>query len=130
MLISTLSFAAATHAQTSVKFPTIVGDTVVNTGTQSKVIAVTGGYSGVAVQVILTKLSGTGAGTVKVQGSLDGTNYKDIGSAYTITDVTTQSCTFYVTAPLPQYVKVLTTGSGTESILPVVYYRLSKYQTY
>ena len=124
-----IALATVSNAQSTVKFPTIVGDTVANTGTQAKVIATSGGFSGAAVQVVLTKLSGTGAGTVGLYGSLDGVNYVQIGSNFTITNVTTQACTFYVSAPLPQYIKVLTTGSGTESILPVVYYRLPKYQT-
>lgn len=116
-------------AQHAVHMPLVAGDSIVNTGTASKVIPLTAGYSGIAVEVLLTKNSGTGAGTIKLQGSNDGTNYTQIGSTFTITDVATQSTMFYVVAPLPQYIKVLGTGSGTENVTLSVYYRLPYFQT-
>ncbi|HEY4112193.1 hypothetical protein [Puia sp.] len=120
--------ASATHAQKAVTLPLAAGDTITNTGTASKVIELTSGPSGIAVQVVLTKLSGTGAGTVVLQGCNDGVNYTAIGSAFTITNVTTQSTMFYVAAPVPRFVKVLATGSGTESVVQTVIYRAPRYQ--
>lgn len=110
------------NAQRATLMPLVAGDTIANTGTVTKIITLTAGYGGCAIQTVLTKLSGTGAGTVGVYGSLDGTNYVQIGSNSTITNVTTQSFTFYVAEPVPVYVKVLATGSGTESVVMRTYY--------
>lgn len=118
---------AMVNAQRATLMPLVAGDTIVNTGTVAKIFTATAGYSGAAVQVVLSKISGTGAGTVQLYGSLDGTNYTAIGSAYTITDVATQSQVFYVTAPLAVYIKVLATGSGTESVKMRTYYVERKY---
>lgn len=119
---SLLLFAAAGRAQV-ITLPLAAGDTAVNTGTASKVIGFSAGYQGVAIQAVATEISGTSAGTIKLQGSLDGTNYTDIASqSYTVTDVASQSTIFYVAAPLPRYIKVLQTGSGTmSSVLSVKY---------
>lgn len=120
--------AATSFSQVSVKLSLATGDTIVNTGTSSKILQITSAPSGVALQVVLTKISGTGAGSTQLQGSLDGVNYVNIGSAYTITNTATQSTAFYVAAPVPQYLKVLSTGSGTESVQQAVWYRITKYQ--
>jgi hypothetical protein len=127
VLIALIGFTAV-NAQRATVMPLAVGDTIANTGTASKIITITGGYSGAAIQVVLTKISGTGAGTVKLMGSNDNTNFTQIGSSFTITDVASQNTVFYVSAPLPVYVKVLATGSGTESVLQSVSYVLRKYQ--
>lgn len=123
--------SVATYAQSgsAVKLPLVAGDTIVNTGVVKKTLKLTGGYSGSAIQVVLAKISGTGAGSVIIQGSNDGVNYKAIGSAYTITDVTTQSQVFYVTSPLPTYVQVQATGSGTEAVQLSVWYNTKLYQS-
>lgn len=118
------------HSQAqTVHMPLTAGDTVTNTGTASKIFTISGGYSGAVIQAIVTKLSGTGAGTVQLFGSEDGVNYKQIGADYTVTNVTTQSQIFYVTAPLPKFVKILETGSGTMSAVLTVYYDLRRYYT-
>lgn len=127
-LLIALVSAVSLNAQTVTKMPLVAGDTIVNTGTSSKIFTASAGYSGGVIHVVLNKISGTGAGTVQVQGSLDGVNYVNLGSAFTITNVATQSQVFYLTAPLPHYVKVLSTGSGTESVQQVVYYVLRRYQ--
>lgn len=121
-------FAVSGFSQFSSKMPLVAGDTIVNTGTVSKVQQITTGPSGIIFQVNLTKISGTGAGTVQLYGSLDGVTYTAVGSAFTITNVTTQAAYISVASPLPQYIKVLCTGSGTESVAVQVYYRAPKYQ--
>lgn len=126
-LLLVIAAGFASHAQQATVIALAAGDTVNNTGTAEKVIKVTGGYQGIAVQAVVTKLSGTGAGTVQLFGSLDGTNYKQIGSDYTVTNVTTQSQIFYVAGPLPVYVRVLETGSGTMSAVLTVKYVLRKH---
>jgi hypothetical protein len=128
-LMLVIGAAFSVNAQTATTIALAAGDTVNNTGTASKVIKITGGYSGIAVTAIATEISGTSGGSIKIQGSPDGTNYDDIGSAYTVTDVASQSKTFYITAPLPVYLKVLQTGAGTMSSVLSVKYVLRKYQT-
>ncbi len=122
-------FTESALAQSRVTIALVAGDTITNTGTITRVIngPLSGGWGGLSVQVVLTKLSGTGAGTLKIQGSNDGTNYVDIGSAFTITNVATQSTIFYVTAPLPAYIRATATGSGTESVVATYIYRFSRY---
>lgn len=128
-LLTAVLIAATAISQVSVKLPLAAGDTIVNTGTSSKILQVTTAPSGVVLHVVLTRQSGTGAGTTVCQGSLDGVNYVTIGSSYTITNTATQSTVFYVAAPVPQYLKILSTGSGTEAVQQVVWYRAPKYQS-
>lgn len=130
LLCSLLAMAAIfAQAQSSTLMPLIAGDTIVNTGTVTKTVTVTTAPSGIFLQATLTKISGTGAGTAQLQFSLDGVNYVNSGSAYTITNTATQAAQFTVTAPVPQYVRILFTGSGTESVQVRVYYRAPKYQS-
>ena len=94
----------------------VAGDTVVNTATVNKVIRTTGAYSATGVQIVITKISGTVAGTTKLQGSLNGTNWEDIGSAFTHTDVASQAKLFTVTSGVPYtYLRTTSVGSGTMS---------------
>jgi hypothetical protein len=127
IIAAALTFGVfSVKAQTAVRFPVVAGDTITNTGTVSKILQSTGKVSGVVFQTVLTKLSGTGAGTVAVYGSNDGTNYKSLTGDSTIANVTTQSFVFRIAAPLPQYLKVLYTGSGTESVRTHTYYKLAQ----
>ena len=105
LIIASLSVFALS-AQSSTK---LGPDVITNTGTATKIIQATAGYSGAAIQVVESLTSGTGAGTVQLSGSNDGVNYVNIGSAYTITNVALQSTVVYIAAPLPQYIKILTT---------------------
>lgn len=120
----------AVQAQRAILLPLVVGDTIVNTGTVTKTLPpLTAGYAGVMIQSNLTKISGTGAGTAQLQVSLDGVNYTNSGSAYTITNVATQSPQFTITAPVPVYARILFTGSGTESVQTVTYYVVRRYSS-
>ncbi|MDB5288536.1 MAG: hypothetical protein JWR05_3485 [Mucilaginibacter sp.] len=126
LLIGLASFAQKGSA---VKLPLIAGDTIVNTGTTSRVIKFTGGYNGAVLQINVALASGTGAGTLTLMGSLDGVNYKTIGSAYTITNTASQSAQFTVTAPLPTFIKVAGAGSGTEVAILTYWYNDPLFQT-
>jgi hypothetical protein len=130
MLVANVASAQAQFGA-GVKMPLTAGDTVVNTGTSSKIVKITGGFNGATIQANLQLLSGTGAGTVVIQGSVDGVTYANISgiSSYTITNTANQSAVFYVPNPLPGYIKILATGSGTESTVLSVWYRTPKYQT-
>jgi len=123
-----VGLASATQAQKAVTMPLAAGDTIVNTGTAGKVLELTSGPNGVALQVVLTKISGTGAGTIQMHGSNDGVNYTNIGSAYTITNTFPQGPTFFITSPIPRFLKVLSTGSGTESVVQTIIYRAPRFQ--
>ena len=89
-------------------------DTVTNTGT----VALSGrvvGSGTLAVQVVVTEISGTTAGTVSLHGSLDGTSYALIDSVtFSPADVTSAQGFIWksdeVYAP---YYRVTYTGSGT-----------------
>lgn len=123
-----LSFS--TQAQRAVAMPLVLGDTIVNTGTVTKLLPpFTAGYSGVSIQANLAKISGTGAGTAQLQISLDGTNFVNSGSAFTITNVAAQSASFTISTPVPVYAQLLFTGSGTESVQVRIYYVARKYGT-
>lgn len=113
----------------AVRLPIILGDTIVNTGTTSKVIKYTGGYSGTVLQIDVALVSGTGAGTLTLSGSQDGVIYKTIGSAYTITNTASQAAQFTVVAPLPTFIKVAGAGSGTEVAALTYWYNTPIYQT-
>jgi len=100
-------------------------DTVTNTGTNyltNRYVASGAAYS-VAVQWTAVKLSGTVAGTVTLQGSLDGLNYVAITgnatventtiSTFTATDVASQTKVWVIkNNPYPWY-RVSWTGAGT-----------------
>ena len=123
------SIGAYAQKGNAVKLPTVTGDTVANTGTVVKSLQFTGGYSGVIVEVPLHLISGTGAGTVTLSGSLSGVNFTTIGSAYTITNTANQSAIFYISNPVPSSIKITVAGSGTESLATQFWYRTPIYQT-
>jgi hypothetical protein len=122
--------AMAVKAQGSVCPNTIAGDTLVNAGTVTKPITVTGGYSSANVQVVLTKISGTVGGTTRLQGSVNNADWEDIGSAYTNTDVASQAKMFTITGGVPYvYLRVRAAGTGTMSARVKICYTLKKFQT-
>lgn len=109
-------------AQRATLMPLVAGDTVANTGTVTKVLTFTAGYEGVAIQPVLTKLSGTAAGTVILYESLDGVNYKSTGDTLTVTNVTTNTAVWKKLAPVPVYYKVIAGGATTVSAVLRIYY--------
>lgn len=118
----------ATQSQAQVYQSTLAaGDTVVDAGTAAKVINITGDYKGVVFNPIFTKISGTVAGTIKLQGSLDGSTYTDVASqTFTATNIATGQTLWYVTAPLARYYKITWTGTGTMSAVLSYKYRVNK----
>ena len=92
-------------------------DTITNTTVKAQYAIVKGVNQHVTVQCTLTKISGTVAGTVKLQGSIDGVVYNDVPGAgtFTLTDVASQNCAFYSIPSIYQYYKILVTPSGTQS---------------
>jgi len=123
-----VGMVSTTMAQQATLMPLVAGDTVVNTATVNKQFTSTAGYSATGVQIVITKISGTVAGTTKLQGSLNGSNWEDIGSAFTHTDVATQAKLFTITGGVPYtYLRTTSTGSGTMSARVRVYYVQKKH---
>lgn len=118
-----LLFCATTvEAQTTatlknVDYPTLAIDTVTNTGTGALFINLTQGYTNVTIQPKVTKISGTitSNSNVKLQGSLDGTNYFNItGDTMQVTNTgSAQMTTWQKTTQTYKYYKVTYTGVGT-----------------
>lgn len=128
LLAVLMAFSNNTHAQTPSLLPLIAGDTVVNTATVNKQITASAGYSAVGVQAVITKISGTVAGTATFQGSLDNTNWETIGSAFTMTNVATQAKLFVQSGGSPyHYYRVSFVGSGTMSASVRIYYVVRKF---
>lgn len=87
-------------------------DTTTNTGTTSTTAFTTPvRATGIVFEVIELKISGTVAGTIALQGSLDGTNWVTIGSATSASDASTN----YRLATTERWYKyrILRTGAGT-----------------
>lgn len=118
-----------TQAQSSVKVTPAAGDTIVNSATVTRILPqLTGGYAGAIVQVDLTRIGGTLSGSITLSGSLNGVLYTAIGSAYSFSN-TNLSAYFSVAAPLPQYLKITSVGTGgAMSATQAIWYKLPKYQ--
>jgi hypothetical protein len=115
------------QAQRATVFPLVSADSLTNADTVSKVITLTAGYSGIAIQPIVSKVSGTGAGTVVLYESLDGSNYKSTGDTLSLTNVAAQSTIWHKTSPVPVYYKVTGISSGTVVEILRVYYVARKH---
>ena len=98
-----------------------VKDTTDNTGTSYVTLPVSNWYNTITIQSVVTKISGTVAGTVTLQGSIDGTNFVTVSSSYadvtsySPTDVATSSKLFVVTGSPYRYYRLSYTGAGTMS---------------
>jgi hypothetical protein len=127
IILGALLFASQ-QSQAQVFVSTLAaGDTVVDAGTASKTFNISGDFKGIVVNPIFTKISGTVAGTIKLQGSLDGSTYTDVTSqTFTATNIATGQTLWYVTAPLARYYKITWTGTGTMSAVLSYRYRVNK----
>lgn len=94
---------------------TATRDTITNTGLGVLTTKRTGGTnSPVTIEVYVTKVSGTVAGTIALQGSLDGTNFKGINTSETQTAIATATLT-----------DATNSYSWRLSTSPYLYYRVS-----
>lgn len=107
----------------------LTNDTVTNTGSNYVTLQVQNWYNTVSIQPIVTKISGTAAGTVTLQGSNDGVNFVTVNTKYlstldpyfttgaaatlTITNVTTNTGVFVVIGSPYLYYRLSYAGSGT-----------------
>jgi len=121
LLVIGFAITSAT-AQRASTIPVAAGDTTVNTDTASKVLSITAGYSGVIIQPIVSKVSGTVAGKVYLYQSLDGVNYTAATDSITLSNQATNTGLWIKSAPNPVYYKISAITSGTQSsILGVKY---------
>jgi hypothetical protein len=92
-------------------------DTVTNSATKylTAPAPISGYKKLITIQFWAVEISGTTAGTAQVQASLDGSIWYNIGSAYTLTDVASQTNGFTITDWGSLYLRVAITGSGTMS---------------
>lgn len=92
-------------------------DTITNTTPKYQYAIVNGSNVHFTIQSTLDKISGTVAGTVKPQGSVDGVLYTDIAgqTAFTLTDVAQQTCSFVILNSPYQFYRIAVTPSGTQS---------------
>jgi len=109
--------SAADHAVT---------DTITNAVTKYQYGIIDDYQDTVAVQPTFTKVSGTAAATVKLQASVDGVSYNDVGSpeSYTVTDTTTQSVLFTMNPSYYRFYRLSIVPTGTQSVkvvTPVIY---------
>ncbi len=139
ILLLAISFVAPTQANAQdVKtiIPTPADDTLTNADTATVYISnATSGVGSVStavaessarsVECLLTKLSGTAAGSVKLQGSVDGTNYITI-STDTFTNITSNVFVYSMRSSTGDLIykqyRVQFITSGTVSAIPKVYY--------
>lgn len=127
MLASVFAYAQNTAYQVmKVHFANtnVLTDTVTNTATGyvSTLTAMVNPAYTTTVQIEIVKISGTVAGTVTLQGSLDGTNWSTatsgalaITATYTATDVATQSKNWIIVNNPYKYYRATWTGTGTMS---------------
>lgn len=119
---------ASTYAQGSFQLSPTTGDIIINTGVITKNFTITTGSNGVVIQASYVVNSGTGGGTAQLSGSVDNVNFINIQAAYTITASTPQANIWYVTAPVPPYLRIVYTGAATENTTVKTWVRAPKYQ--
>jgi len=125
--------AVSVNAQTASPFGVNArakGDTLTNADTLVKTFTSTAGYLFAAVQLNVKKISGTVAGTIKIEGSADnGSNFITLTTANdTLTN--TSNTKAYVFTYSPAYydhykVTVITSGTVSAKLLP--FYTLKVY---
>ena len=99
---------------------TVESDTVTNTGVGVLTTKRVTGTGAVTIQVNVTKVSGTVGGTISLQGSLDGTNFKALNTEETQTALATITATdasnvyhWRLSKSPFLYYRVSWTGTGT-----------------
>lgn len=102
------------HLKSSVSH--VKTDTVSGTATVNQSLQIQGYYPTIAIQPVVTKVSGTAAGAVRLYGSLDGVNYVRINptDSLLVTNVSTpQTKIFTITGSPYEFYRAAYTGVGT-----------------
>ncbi len=95
-----------------------VATALVNTASDSATIKVTSAYTSASFQSVVTKVSGTPAGTVKLYGSLDGTNFVNIASTDSLIITNVAKCTHIWNVAPSKYLwyRLVAVGAGTMNV--------------
>lgn len=91
-----------------------VSDTITNATAEYQYGTVRGTNTGITVSVLLTKGTGTPAGTLNFQGSIDGIVWKTIASD-ALTNTTTQELVYNQAPTYYTYYRIYVAASGTQS---------------
>lgn len=116
----------ATYEQASAQSSVLVVSTDTLNNTETANIALprlTGGYYAIGIQALVTRVSGTAAGSAFVQGSLDGTNWVSVSDTLTFTNVASQTKIWAIATPVYEYYRVQFSSNGTVVAVPKVRYR-------
>jgi hypothetical protein len=95
--------------------------TLTNAATVTATLQTQSVCENVTLQAVVTKSTGTVAGTVTVAGSIDGTNYVTFGDSLYLADQTTNTHVWEVTKNNYMYYKMSFVGAGTQVATPVGY---------
>lgn len=124
LALAFLCFSIASFSQDSFKSPySATSDTVTNTGTAYLTVSCDSKYPTAIIVTTVTEISGTTAGTITLQGSLDGSTYVALTDSTTIPEITTKSPEDVTTAQnfrwvvqnIWPYLRISYTGAGTMS---------------
>ena len=127
-LLVSVVLSSTAQFTVGVKMPQTTSDSI-KTGalTVTKYLTLQGGYESVSIATVVTKVSGTVAGTVYIAGTVDGTNYTAALDSLTLSNVTTNHKIFMVTGnPYWKY-KIWGVGSGTMNGVLTVWYLARKH---
>lgn len=115
LALLSLAFASTVaEAQNPTATPMTVSDTIRNTTATTATIKQPFVLSQYAIQVVITKVSGTVAGTAKFYGSLDGVNYNKVATdTLALTNTTTNSYIWAPGAAKYLYYRITVVGVGT-----------------
>lgn len=110
------------HAQTAFNHTTFnPTGSVIDTGVDTLTIEFPSWNVAVGIQPVITKVSGTVAGTSILYGSIDGTNYVATGDTLTNTNVSKNTKIIKLSTPVYRKYRIITTGSGTMSATTAAY---------
>lgn len=119
IIFSLFAFTASSQVITLKSVYGNSSDTVVNGATEYLTSTAISSYTKIKVLTVVlntAEISGTTGGTAELQGSIDGTNYYDIGdTTYTLGDAATNIAAWKVADFGDIYVRIKVTGTGTMS---------------
>lgn len=123
-LLTLFAVVSATQAQSTFRQTTSnPTGAIINTASDTMFIQVNKDYTSVGIQPVITKATGTMAGTAVLYGSLDGVNYVAAGDTLTLTNSTVNSAVWSLTNPTYSYYRIIvggaTTVTGTASAILV-----------
>lgn len=89
--------------------------TITNTGVDTMSVKVAFDYLTIGIQPVITKVSGTVAGTAILYGSLDNINFVSTGDTLTLTNATTNTTVWSKLNQSYSFFRILVGGSTTVS---------------